>query len=228
MAKVRKNKIVNLKSITNNKKLIKQFNLKECSVKLERLKTPHENIFKKRINLSIKNGKLKVNDVEIDEICERVYNFELKISRNDVQVIKNVPAMKIEPPRIQKVAAKTLQQLTDQAWRECKKKKKEDKTVLTIDQFVMAKMSGYSPWPGQIKSFTKTRSSAQIYFFGSNNSGGVKEAEIVPFIDSHEVIRLILLRPRQSEFAKGIREIELMMNIPVELSITNQEKTLTN
>lgn len=87
-------------------------------------------------------------------------------------------------------------------------------------------MKGFSAWPGQIISFTKSHTSAQIYFYGSHNIGRVDEAEIIPFNDAHQVIRLLLLRPNYFEFKKGIKEVEMKMNIPDNLSIINEERAL--
>lgn len=230
MAKLNKNKIPNPKSIQRKyNKLIKKYNLKECYVRLNRVKPPHEKIIEKNISISIKGGKMKVNGIEIEEICERVFNFGLKLSDGGQMKVIRPDVLKVnEAPAIQKTVVKTLHQLTEQEWRKCKKERKEKETQIQIDQHVMAKMKSYSPWPGRISTISKNGTSAQVYFFGSHNKGSVKTAEIVPLHEAREVIRLLLLRPNYSQFSKGIREAEISLGIPQELSITNQQNALLN
>lgn len=63
-------------------------------------------------------------------------------------------------------------------WEACKKKVNKEK--LTVGAIAFAKQKGYSPWPCRIISFTKTRSSATVEYFGYNRlTGSVKLNEIV-------------------------------------------------
>lgn len=65
----------------------------------------------------------------------------------------------------------------------------------------------------------------QIWFYGTQNTGVVLEKNIVPFKDAQDVIRLLLLRDLFG-FLKGIREVERELNIPDELSITKDQKSV--
>lgn len=117
--------------------------------------------------------------------------------------------------------SKTLAELSNDAWKRCKKHTKSQQIIFQIDQYVMAKMMSFSPWPAKITGFTKNRKKAYVYFFGTNNSGSVEINEITSFHDAEEVIRMQLLR-HLSHFAKGIKEVETELGIPVELSIFNR------
>lgn len=85
----------------------------------------------------------------------------------------------------------------------------------------------YAPWPAKISAFTKTRLSAEVYFYGSHNIGkNITSADIIPFDSAYQVIRLLLLRPNLTDFCKGIKEVEIELNIPEDLSITKPENAL--
>lgn len=229
MAKLNKNKITHPKSIQKQyNKLIKKYNLKECCVRLNKVKISHEKVFEKHVNVTIRGGKMKVNGIEIEQICERVFNFGLEVSDNHLKVITpSIPRVK-ETQAVHKTVVKTLNQLIEQAWLKCKKEKKEKKSCLQIDQNVMSKMKSYCAWPSKITSISKNGTNAQVYFFGSHNKGSVKADEIVSFDEAREVIRLLLLRPNNLQFAKGIREAEIDSGVPEELSIVNPQSTLNN
>lgn len=123
---------------------------------------------------------------------------------------------------------KSLNQLIEEAWRVSKKQKKEKNIVFSEHQIVLAKMKLYSPWPAKILSFTRNGKSSTVYFYGTHNSGRVNESELVNIEDAQELIRLLLLRQNLHGFRKGILEVEHEMNVPEELSITKQNKSLKN
>lgn len=85
----------------------------------------------------------------------------------------------------------------------------------------------YAAWPAKINTFTKSRSSAEVYFYGSHNIGKrIAAADIIPFDNAHQLIRFLLLRPNLADFCKGIKEVEIELNIPEEYSITKPESAL--
>lgn len=116
---------------------------------------------------------------------------------------------------------KTIAELANDAWKLCKFNSKRTNIPLEIGQFVMAKMKSYAPWAAKITGFTQNRKKAYVYFYGTHNSGSVEVNEIILFQDSDQVIRMLLLRHLDC-FSKGIKEIEIELGIPVELSITNR------
>lgn len=80
-------------------------------------------------------------------------------------------------------------------------------------------MKGYHAWPGKVIQFTsKTR--AEIYFFGSHNTGKVEISQICLFNNCLSYIRRILNRD-EPDFIKGIKEAEILYGILEKDSITN-------
>lgn len=215
--------------------------LKECVVKLNKMDDsflkrwlePLEPAASFTFDVKIKNDRLKINQTEIRSVSPSVFNICLQIRRGAISI---KPSIELDQfvegdaspvkNKSNKNIAKTLNQLMNENWVQTKREKKLSKVILEENDIVMAKMKGYSPWPGKIISFTKTRKSAQVYFYGSHNKGSVEEAEIALFEDSHKVIRLQLLRPLLIDFCKGIREVEIEMQIPAELSIMNEPSAL--
>lgn len=88
---------------------------------------------------------------------------------------------------------------------------------LNIGDLILAKMSGFAPWPAKITSFTKDKRRAICYFFGSHNNGPVGVKQIIPFKDGFDTIRLVKMR-HLTHFEKGISEIEIEHGIPKDLS----------
>lgn len=110
-------------------------------------------------------------------------------------------------------------------WNQCRKKYKETKNILEIGLIIMAQMRGYSAWPSRIISINKKR--AKVFFYGTSNTGGVDVANIVPMEHCAEVIRLLLIR-RTAAFAKGVREAEIYLGIPDEISVLNVINEIEN
>lgn len=84
-------------------------------------------------------------------------------------------------------------------------------------QAVLAKMSGYAPWPARIEGFTKNGRRVKCFFYGSHNTGTVDINQVIPFKNAFSIIRLINLRNTR-DFAKGVKEIEMQCGVPDELS----------
>lgn len=223
--------------------------LKECFIKLDRIDHLISRVeggkkfeYTQHFDIQIKGGTLKINSHSINESPGRVFNINMKIKSDRIVVMPCGKSGKstiahssaltqliseqcqiIKKPPIQ--IAKTLNQLIDEAWRELKKEKKRNKVVLVEDEPVMAKMSGFPAWPARIISFTKNRKGTTTYFYGTHNAGPVPEDQIVQFDGAQNIIRLLLLR-RLDGFAKGVREIEIEKNVPIEMSITNDQLSL--
>lgn len=245
MAKTSKNKSkvknqISVKKVRFDDRIKKKkdnFKLKECIVKLDKMK----NSFVQRwlnppgasfsFNIAIKNNVFKINGTEIEPVAPSVYDICLKISRGEISMEKTIEKnieMKTSSTGIQtkQCITKTIIQLVNENWVQTKREKKSSKILLKENDLIMGKMKGYSPWPGKIICFSKNRKSAQVYFYGTHNQGSVLEAEMTLFQYSHDVIRLQLLRPLLIDFRKGIREAEIEMQIPDELSITREQRSL--
>lgn len=224
-----------------------KYKLKDCFVRLEKIDHLINQIKNKEkrseciqhFNFEIKDGILNIDNQHNINGIDGTFNITMKIKSNQITVMpsesedpKPAPSSsltklisdhcRIAETKVKPMIVKTLNQLIDESWREHKKQKKIDKIALKENDLVMAKMSGYPPWPGRIISFTKNRKSTRVYFYGTDNSGIVREDEITQFESSCKVIRLLLLR-RLGGFSKGVREIEIQQNIPIELSITNDQ-----
>lgn len=225
MVKVAKNKTKSKSPFAKKRNLsnksIKNFKIKDAlEFKINLAKT--QEAFRHDVNIVVRNAQMKVNGVNVEKNSKQVYQVNLRVRSSGLSVIQPI-LMEEKPSQVGSTIEKSLKQLIDGAWRLCKKKKKENNTILNENQIVLSKMKSYSPWPAKILSFTKNRKSATVYFYGTHNSGRVDESEIINFEDAHEVIRLLLLRPNLIGFTKGILEVEREMNVPEELSITNQK-----
>lgn len=214
------------KNLPKKPKTIKKYNLKDCCVKLERI-----NVEKYREKRSTYNIDVKIRN----DVCtvggkkviladgKRGINIGLAIRLNEAIVTCcNLIETTERQNTLVKCQAKTLNQLIDAEWR-------KSKTVgekIEIGHIVLAKMKGYTPWPGVVRSFTKNGKRAQLYFFGTDNSGTVDVDEIVGFDVGRETTRLLLLR-RINFFTKAVLEAERLLNIGPEFSITKEQNCLT-
>lgn len=171
----------------------------------------------------------------------KTFTFELKsylkelILEYTVQPIRKIPSRCVKkaetmllPKKQQKQInqtepkpAKSLNVIINDAWNKCKTEYRSSGLHIEHSTVVMAKMSGYSAWPGRIDDFTKNGKRAHVFFFGSNNSGSVDVSEIVPFELCSEMIRLLMLR-KVGLFHRGVLEIERFLNIPTALSFTKE------
>lgn len=178
------------------------------------------------------NFQIKNNALTIGAIDERAIDKTVQSKHNELQVRLSRPQRSVMPvaqnKKIQQIVekpgklprSKTIAELANDAWKRCKYSKSKDITF-EVDQFVIGKMKSFPPWPCKIVGFTKNRKKVHVYFYGTHNSGSIEVNEITLFENSDEVIHLLLLRHLQC-FAKGIREVEVELGIPAELSIINR------
>lgn len=90
--------------------------------------------------------------------------------------------------------------------------------AIAVGDYVLARQKYSVPWPAKI--LTIKSKFVNVYFYGDGRKGPVKREEIYSFSDSHDVI-LGCLRRNIPAYLKGIRELEMISNIPPALSITN-------
>lgn len=115
----------------------------------------------------------------------------------------------------------TLQNIIDSTFKKEAKRFENSGEKFEKGDAVLAKMSGYCAWPSRIDGFTKNGRRMKCYFYGSHNTGTVDVNQAIPFKDAFSTIRLINLR-NQTQFAKGIVEIEKERGIPDELSALSE------
>lgn len=100
-------------------------------------------------------------------------------------------------------------------WDILKKQFVSSKVNLIVGQIVSGRMSGHRPWPAKIESFE--RNGVLLKFYGTNERGVVKKAEIVPCEQCKEVLYQFLRVPISNipsktlnyhmSFIKACREI---------------------
>lgn len=114
-----------------------------------------------------------------------------------------------------KLQTKSIAKMVDQAWRKCKTDSRFHKYVVHVDDIVMAKLKGHTPWPAiVIEIMSKAR--AKVQFFGVQETekfGFVNIAEIAPFTSSIDVIQLNSKR-NISQFNKAVQEALLVCDVP--------------
>lgn len=236
MAKTRKVKINKKESkIQKNKK---KYNLKECFVKLEKIdhllrpKTT-QNTHTHSLKVFIKKNHLTVNNVAIEESAHRVFNIGLHVKFDRVIIetsINSKPVSKgavFEEKESTESSFPSIHMITNNAWRRCLAASKRNGTILLEGQHVIAKMKSYCPWPARILAFNANKKRAKVHFYGTQQEGTVDSKDIALFNDASKVIRLLLLRKNTLDsFEKGIREVELENSIPIELSITQEQRII--
>lgn len=108
---------------------------------------------------------------------------------------------------------RTIQQYIDVEFKNQLQSFKESKMQLKIGDMVLAKMSGYSPWPARVLKFTADKKKIVCYFHGEHNTGSVGVRHVIPFANAHETVRLICLK-NPKHFNKAVREIEIECGVP--------------
>lgn len=101
----------------------------------------------------------------------------------------------------------------------------ESEFELKIGDAILARMTGFKPWPSKILGFKNNSKIIECYFFGTNNKGPVGSKNVIPFADAFDTIRLVCLLNLPS-YAKGIREIEYEFGVPNELSCLRENNAI--
>lgn len=90
-----------------------------------------------------------------------------------------------------------------------------------VNSIVLAKQKYSQPWPARIVKIAKEK--VQVYFFGDKREGFVASQEIYDFRKSTEALIPVLKSKNQKRgYLAGIREIEMLLNVPQEQSILHQ------
>lgn len=217
------------------------FKVRDCVINLERLSKIEYDLYSHSNTIVSKSFdiKLRGNTAEINGKKHRSQNntftFEIKKDLTEIKYVECNPILQCngqrKPQQTQefepKIIAKTLTAMINDKWKQSKAEFKSKGLVIEQNAIVMAKMAGYSAWPGRIVDFTKNGKRAHVYFFGSNNNGSVDATEIVPFGRCREVTRLLLLR-KLGEFHRAVLEVERILGIPHGLSFTKESLAIDN
>lgn len=205
---------INKKLIKNTKKssskvvdLKKKFNIKDCFVKLNRIEVKRDERIELTFNLKIRKNVVQIGKKKLflSDPSQKI-NVSLGVEKFDI-VVKCCNIVKLQNNNV-----KSLNDLIDAAWRKVKKENRNNE--IHVGDIVLGKMKGFKPWPARVESFTKTKTSSTLYFFGTHNRGPVAVSELVAFNSTHEVIRLMLLRIGLEGYHKGIIEAEKILGVP--------------
>lgn len=190
-------------------KLMNQFQIRDCCVVMNRVTL---------IKIELKKDTLIFDDKVVKPTASTsnavTYNVRSSVQLNKLINDQCNVIKKSSNP----FAPKTLAAESDRAWRAAKKKNNAE---LQIGQLVVAKMRTYSPWPGQIRTFAQNGKRAEIYFFGTDNTGMVDIREIVHSIHAREVMRLLLLR-KIALYQKAVRELERICGVSDDSSLLKE------
>lgn len=175
--------------------------IKSCTVRLERVDLKAVNDASQNVHKQTENN---TNN----------YNLRTKNSSNasDSQTKVVIPAKSVKQlVAISKAALHTAKAI--RIWDNIKKQHTKD--VLTVDQIVCARMAGHRPWPSKILKFQKN--GVQLLFYGTNETGIVKKAEIISYYSCKDVINEYLKVPKSDlssktleyhmQFLKAVREV---------------------
>lgn len=201
-------------------KLFEQFKIKDCRVMLA-------NVVRRDINIKVNKNTLQFNGNTMkpseNKSNDVTYNLTFNVKLNKLITDQ----CDVIEPSSKHSASKTLAAESDRAWRAAKKSQKNSNETLNIDQIVVTKMKSYCPWPAQVRAFSKNAKRAEVYFFGTHNIGMVDVHEIVDFSQAYDVMRFLLLR-KIPYYAKAVRELEEVLQVPAELSMLKEMQAISN
>lgn len=90
-----------------------------------------------------------------------------------------------------------------------------------VGQVVLFKMRGHCEWPASVLSIDQNM--VKVEFFGDHTTQkSVLGENILKLENSSELILSNLRNRKKNDYAKAIKELELVMRIPAELSIFNR------
>lgn len=97
-------------------------------------------------------------------------------------------------------------------------KQQKAKISVEVGQFILAKQKYSVPWPSKVLAIrSKT---IDVHFYGDGRTGPVKCDDVYSISDSSDTI-LDCLRRNIPGYSKGIKELEILMKVPDELSLLN-------
>lgn len=100
----------------------------------------------------------------------------------------------------------------------CKKSRSSKNVLIEVGQVVLAKQKFSVPWPSKIMSIKKD--SVHVYFFGDGRCGPVKKCDLFSICDSKDIM-INCIKRKITNYRKGIIEMESLLGVPDNLSLTN-------
>lgn len=135
--------------------------LKECVVKLDRI---------------------KLTGINFVGIVSQNKSSAVVSPSNDNAVVSSKPLNQIvASSRAALHSARAMRM-----WDNIKKKCIQTKTNIKLNDVVLARMAGFRPWPSVIEKFKKN--GVEVRFYGTNQNGIVKKSEIAPYVFCKEMI----------------------------------------
>lgn len=241
MAKINKKSGKKTEKVLRLKKMVGKKKIKDCFVHLIQMSQKEVELYRnsdeivtKTFSLRIKDNALRIgnDDRNIQRSSNNTFNIQLKKRLSGLVLEHCSPDSTVYHTETEEIAVKKvlnprpLHSLISSEWTKCKRNFKTTDKNVKIGDIVMAKMATFNAWPSRIVDFTTSKKKkANVYFFGDGRNGLVELAEIIPFTDCHELIRLIATR-KVSTFHKGIAEVERLLGVPAELSLLNPVSSL--
>lgn len=131
--------------------------------------------------------KLKGTEKELEKTYELRKREPVKVDENRLKAKKSLHQI----VALSQMALQTSKAI--RMWDVLKKQFVKSKVNLIVGQIVCGRMSGHRPWPAKIESFE--RNGVLLTFYGTNEKGIVKKAEIVPCEQCKEVLYQFLSVP---------------------------------
>lgn len=251
MTKIESNLIEEKSGLLKLKKpLLRGFSIKLKRLSYDTIQHHLKGVNHHNINVSIHGNEMKIGNSTFKSM-QNTFNVRLKVTSTGVTVLKTSPprdlsaepivsctpiARNLRPkPKLDSnvdlaivnVVPKSIvhkpsisNRNISNAWRMCKNS--QEKNEFCVNDIVMAKVRGFSPWPGKIIEIVKNR--IKIEFYGANVSekfGFVNRVELAFFKNCADLIHIILERNSLKEllFRKGVKEAEIDCGVPEILSI---------
>lgn len=192
------------------------------------------------LNISIHRGGVLLNNRTMPS-KKNEFRFELKSSSGELVVhtepdtcFADGPSKNLRPkPELNPIQpkkpntaivkwSKPITTLINNSWRKCKSDHMHSNCKISVNDVVMAKLSGFSAWPGFVLNFVN-KNRAYVEFFGAERHekyGSVDIKEMTLFKNSADVIVNLLKRDTRN-FRKAVREAEHVCNIPETNSLCN-------
>lgn len=251
MAKTDSNLIKEKRGLLNLKKpLLRGLSIKLKRLSFDTIQHHLRGVNHHKICVSIHGNEMKIGNSTFKSM-HNTFNVRLKVTSTEVTVLNTSPPRGLRPepivsstpiarnlrPRLKidsnvnlaivNVVPKSIvhkpsisNRNISNAWRMCKDS--QDKNEFCLNDIVMAKVRGFSPWPGKVVEIVKNR--MKIEFYGANVSekfGFVNRDELAFFKNCVDLIQIILERNplKEHKFRKGVKEAEIDCGVPEILSI---------
>lgn len=210
-------KIVTNISVTENKRVSSQYGLRSC-----------RNVKSNSSEEEVKIIYAQDNSNIVEEHVPN-YNFRKRPDKNLVETVKspvpkfvsdekNVPNYNLRKRTVEyAVKPATKRVRLEIVKNHIPKFVSAIPDILTVGMLVLAKMPTYSAWPAQIEEIRPNKR-VIVIFLGENSKGTVK-IEQIGLVGENVALIQATLSKKIKNFAKAVKELESMQNVPQHLSI---------